>query len=384
MTILKNENMKELIVVYSTYKANTAPGNRLLGFLKDFVRLGIKTTLVLIYPDRNHGEEQITPEGFTIKRIWGCHKYKNRYWKVADTYYKFYRYIKSLPDESNILILGGTMYIPMLSRAKNINVFHERTENPEIINVLPLGFQRLYYNSCRNIAGIFGISTRIRDFFKEKGVRNAHVINMTVDSNRFTNLSKKVDDRYGKYIAYCGTVSNNKDGVDILIKSFSKIAPNHPDIKLVIIGKIPKKEEEQSNLKLIETLDLKDRIILTGEVEFTKMPQLLKNAEVLLLARPSGLQAEFGFPTKLGEYLLTENPVLITRVGDIPLFLKDSESAYIVEPNDVDAFANKLNWILENPDKASIVGPKGKEVALHNFNSTIESEKIINIIFNKL
>ena len=37
-------------------------------------------------------------------------------------------------------------------------------------------------------------------------------------------------------------------------------------------------------------------------------------------------------------------------------------------------------WALNNPEKASEVGEKGKEVALKHFNSETETEKLIKIL----
>ena len=61
------------------------------------------------------------------------------------------------------------------------------------------------------------------------------------------------------------------------------------------------------NLELIENLGVKNSVIFTGIVSAAEIPQILKNATVLALDRPDSLQAQCGFPTKLGEYLLTEN-----------------------------------------------------------------------------
>ena len=150
---------------------------------------------------------------------------------------------------------------------------------------------------------------------------------------------------------------------------------------MYIIGKTPSASDESGNLQLIETLGLKDRVVFTGVVPAADMPQLLTNAAVLALARPDNLQAKNGFPTKLGEYLLTGNPVVVTKVGDIPLFLKDGESALLAEAGNSQEFADKLCWALENPKEAQVIGKNGREVAMQNFNSAIETEKIIKSIW---
>jgi glycosyltransferase involved in cell wall biosynthesis len=85
------------------------------------------------------------------------------------------------------------------------------------------------------------------------------------------------------------------------------------------------------------------------------------------LDRPQSRQAKYGFPTKLGEYLLTGNPVVVTSVGDIPLFLKDGESAYLVEPDNIEEFAAKLDYVLSHYEESKRVGQNGREVALKHF-----------------
>ena len=110
------------------------------------------------------------------------------------------------------------------------------------------------------------------------------------------------------------------------------------------------------------------------------MPQLLKNARVLALARPNNLQAQFGFPTKLGEYLLTGNIVVVTSVGDIPLYLKDRENALLAEPSNIEHFAEKMDWALSHPQECELLGARGKEVAIKHFNAFNETQKLMTVI----
>ena len=110
------------------------------------------------------------------------------------------------------------------------------------------------------------------------------------------------------------------------------------------------------------------------------MPQMLKNVDILALDRPDNLQAKYGFPIKLGEYLLTENPVVVTRVGDIPLFLQDGVNALIAEPQNPYSFASKIIWAIEHPEQASLIGKAGAEVAIREFNCHVESKKMLSAI----
>lgn len=89
-------------------------------------------------------------------------------------------------------------------------------------------------------------------------------------------------------------------------------------------------------------LGVQDAVIFTGKVAAEELPNYLVNASILALSRPDSLQARNGFPTKLGEYLATGNPVLVTNVGEIPLFIKHGENGFIAEESNVDDFAKNL------------------------------------------
>lgn len=205
-----------------------------------------------------------------------------------------------------------------------------------------------------------------------------HIINIIVDDKRFEGIEKEAVSE--PYIAYCGSAYNNKDGVDQLIRAFALTHKVHPDIKLYIIGASPRKDQECSNVQLAEDLGVRDSIVFIGQIPSEKIPQMLKNARMLVLDRPQNVQAQYGFPTKLGEYLLTGNTTVLTRVGDMPLFLKDKVSTIFAQPDDPTDFSEKMNWCLENPEEAAAIGECGKEVALQHFNYRIETQKMVEIM----
>ena len=215
-------------------------------------------------------------------------------------------------------------------KKRGIDLYLEITESPEVF----LSGSRLYQPTleghlqlCHRLKSLIVISNQLKTFYASHGVPQdkISVVNMIVDTERFDNIRK--EDSGEVYVAYCGTVSNNKDGVDILLESFGKVVEKNSQLKLYIIGDTTSKDTINDNMEIIRKMGIEDKVVFTGKVQAEKMPQLLKNARVLALARPNNLQAQYGFPTKLGEYLLTGNVVVITSVGDIPLYLKDEENA---------------------------------------------------------
>ena len=207
-----------------------------------------------------------------------------------------------------------------------------------------------------------------------------HVINMIVDFSRFEGVKKNPDAE--KYIAYCGNVNkDNKDGVGELIASFVRYHEKYPDRKLYIIGPIVSKEQKEEYENYLDSLNALDSVVFTGAVSPSLIPQYFVNAEMLVLARPDNVQARYGFPTKLGEYLLSERPVVLTEVGNISNFLTDGQSAYIAQPGNIESISNKMMGVSSDSENANIVGNAGKDVAMRDFNSATETEKLLSIMF---
>ena len=78
--------------------------------------------------------------------------------------------------------------------------------------------------------------------------------------------------------------------------------------------------------------------------------------------------------------MATANPVIVTDVGEVSVYLHDCKSAFITEPDSVDSFTEKLIYVLEHPELAQKVGLQGKKVAYEVFNSNKQATNIINFI----
>jgi glycosyltransferase involved in cell wall biosynthesis len=204
---------------------------------------------------------------------------------------------------------------------------------------------------------------------------------MTVEASRFEGASSPVLEKI-KYIAYCGDIAGTKDGVSDLIKSFKLLSKRFSDLTMYIIGDAPHSNTLAKLKELSVELGVADKIVFTGRVARDEVPKYLCNATMLALERPPSLQADYGFPSKVGEYLATGNPVVVTNVGEISWFLEDGVSAFIVEPGNPDDFARKMEYVLENPEIAKRVGLKGREVAYSRFDYKVQGKRIIEFLQN--
>lgn len=370
--------MSKIFLLKGTHAPNTAASNRFMAMLKTFSDEGVDVEVVFFMSDSNNHEAPALPH-VHYQYLWKHFNPKNDKLKTLLYIYVYSKlFLRKLKEGDIVYSYGCNEMLSATLKKKGVKVYHERTEHP-MVSKLKLLNMRQYLEACTHVDGLFVISNSLKEYFTSIGVpkEKIHIINMTVEASRFDGLVCRPKERY---IAYCGKATNNKDGVDELIKAFAITAKTHPDVKLYIIGAPPKRSDESGNLELVERLGIASQVVFTGLVSANEIPQMLKDAEILALDRPDNMQAKYGFPTKLGEYLLTANPVAITRVGDIPMFLKDGVTALLAEPNSPKQFAEKLNWALDNREEALKIGAAGKELALENFDSVIETKKMIKII----
>lgn len=261
-----------------------------------------------------------------------------------------------------------------------VKIIHEVNEFPNLM--LDEKLYKIYLNKIvSQIDIIFLMTNSLFEFYKKtkNSETKLFLIPMTVDSTRFRK-SKPIFKNKQFTITYVGLMNNKKDGVDILIKAFSIVNKKYPNTKLKLIG--PKKpvQDYLQQLKIIKNKNLEDKVEYLGEISRNKVPNLLLESDCLALARPKSIQAQYGFPTKLGEYLMTGKPVVVTSVGDITYYLKDNYNAFIAEPDNVQDFANKIINVINDKENAKKVGKNGKSIALSFFDSKKQSENIVKIL----
>jgi glycosyltransferase involved in cell wall biosynthesis len=228
------------------------------------------------------------------------------------------------------------------------------------------------------IDGYSIISDQLISFFKGFVRRKIIVkIPMTVDFNRF---SERTLNEHGNYIFYAGSLSQDKDGIIHLLNAFSKFTLIANEVNLIICGDGSKKDKELF-MNTIKQLNIHDNVKYLGLINRNDIPGLVLNAMICVLPRPNSVQAQGGFPTKLGEYLASGKPVIVTDVGDIPKYLKNDE-AFIISNKDIESeLYDAFIEIKTDYNKALKIGMKGKERAKQEFsldNNALKIEKFIH------
>lgn len=377
-----------------TFPEGTAGTNRAYTFAKGFLENGINTYVICFqneYLESYNGNISGIKYYHPLNQTKRSNYFIERRWHKFIKYFRTFSLIRKINKESKVIAIdlftyriSAHFYVFLLARFFNIKLIFDRCEHPMQFykdNVFSQTSAKIKLALESKLSdGMFCISDYLIDFYNKIGFprQKLFLVPSTVDTERFsTHIPSALP---YDYILYCGSLTILKDGVDVLVNSFTKISSKYPEINLVLIGQGDTIEEETRIRELVAELNMRNRIIFLGQLSRTIIPVYLVNAKVLALARPSSIQAAAGFPSKLTEYLSTGNPVVVTNVGEIPIYLKDNENAFLSDPCDVDAFAGKLDFVLSNYEFARQVGSKGKELTSTVFNYSYQSKRMISFI----
>jgi glycosyltransferase involved in cell wall biosynthesis len=180
-------------------------------------------------------------------------------------------------------------------------------------------------------------------------------------------------------LVYTGSLINRKDGILFILEAFSEIAGTYPEIRLVMTGDINGSPDKETILEYLESHNLKTRVDLVGFVSKEELIRLTSTATALLLAKPDNRQNRYNMATKVGEYLLTGRPVVLSSVDPVCRQLVHRVDACIVHP-DSSEFAEELRFILDNPGRAGEIGSEGREKAYQLFDYKVHATRMNNYL----
>jgi glycosyltransferase involved in cell wall biosynthesis len=148
-----------------------------------------------------------------------------------------------------------------------------------------------------------------------------------------------------KKAVFAGRLCSEK-GIFDLVSAVKKVIKNRKDITFFILGDGPEKNRLK---KSIEDNDLSNFIKLCGFSN--NINDYYKSMDFLIL--PSLSES---MPMVILEAFALRKPVIATTVGGIPEIVQDNISGLLVKAGDVQALANAINTLLDDPQKVIDMG----------------------------
>jgi glycosyltransferase involved in cell wall biosynthesis len=155
-----------------------------------------------------------------------------------------------------------------------------------------------------------------------------------------------------------------------LLQAFARLAPQWPDVRLLLVGRGP--EEERLRM-LTDQLGLSARVHFAGE-QADVAPCL---GEMDLYVQSSVAE---GMSNSILEAMAVGLPVVATAVGGTPDVVADGETGVLVPGRDPAALADAVAGLLANSGKAAAFGRAGRARVEAHFSETRMLERVEDLL----
>jgi glycosyltransferase involved in cell wall biosynthesis len=159
----------------------------------------------------------------------------------------------------------------------------------------------------KNGALCFAISFKLVEYLSSICKDRTPVIHLPISVDvDFINLFKKnrsLNVAQQSIKIFYGGSFGFKDGFEYLIKGFELACESNNNIELILTGKVSKQMMDKVQL-LIFSSKRHQQIKFLGCLSDTDYYDTMVNSDILCMTRTNSKYSNFGFPFKLGEYLV--------------------------------------------------------------------------------
>lgn len=224
-----------------------------------------------------------------------------------------------------------------------------------------------YYHSisqvyARNIDAYISPSK----FLREKLVENGVTKPITVIPN-FISMAQYKNCETGKgYGLYFGRLVPIK-GLRTLVNA----AKINPQFRIMIAGD----GELASEISEMIACQHIGNVTLVGHVEGEALISLVANANFTII--PSEWYENY--PMSIIESFACAKPVIASNIGALPDLVIDNYNGLLFEPGNAVQLSNKIKYLFEHPNKATLLGKNGLRAVMANNDPEQHFQKIMNV-----
>ena len=360
MSSLKNfsHNKKRVVLLtLASFPVGNVSTLRYTSYLKSLYSNDVEP-YVVIYSPSNMARQQPARKGtvdgikffYSTKPTWtyGCIPEKIIYLIIGIV--SSIRYLNKISPDV-IILYGDNLFIiniifGIYAKLKSIKYIGDRSELPPE-KIRDSRWKMLLYGLKQKMFdGMIIMTKQLMQFYGQYS-KNPHFcffMPMTIDPSRFKGLTRK--NVAHPYIAVVFGI-HNRDGLSDTIKSFEYYCKKGGSYELRLIGDFESMPNYDELNTMIQHSTFKNRIIILGRQPNNVIPAILVNASILMTTPKYYISG--GFPTKLGEYMLSGVPVVATKTGELLDYIEPEKDMLMCEPGDIEAISDALLRI-ENDD----------------------------------
>ncbi len=162
----------------------------------------------------------------------------------------------------------------------------------------------------------------------------------------------------GPMLLFVGRMITQK-GVPYLIEAMPLVLEKHPRTKVLLVGR---GNSLESLKKKVKAMGLEDSVIFSGYMSEEMLKEAYGTCDVFVL--PSVWEV---LPIAILEAMASRKPVVCTNAGGDAELVEDGLNGYVVRMRDPKALAEKVNALLDDPEKRAQMGKASRKRAEEEF-----------------
>jgi glycosyltransferase involved in cell wall biosynthesis len=151
-------------------------------------------------------------------------------------------------------------------------------------------------------------------------------------------------------------------GQRYLVEAIPDLVKRFPNIKLLLVGPTREKKYKQSIINLIKSSKLEEHILILESVPHDEIPNIFNVCDIYV--QPS---LEEGFCISVIEAMACGKPIIGTKTGAIPEFIKESEGGILIDPASPEHIYSAAVHLLSNSKIIMEMGRKARKYAEDNY-----------------
>jgi len=231
---------------------------------------------------------------------------------------------------------------------------------------------------------VLSVSTALREHVIKMGADpgRVHVVPNAVDAGCFypdtpaADQEQASDSGDGPVLGFVGGL-RPWHGVQYLPQLLTRLLPDFPDLKLMIVGDGQMRAELESDL---QTFGVAQHVMFTGARSHTEIPDLIRSFDIALAPYPDTDHEFYFSPLKLFEYMGCGVPVIASDIGQIADVVNHGETGLLYRPGDVDALTRSCQELLADPQRRQRMGLKAAALIHEQYTWDHNAARVIEIV----
>jgi glycosyltransferase involved in cell wall biosynthesis len=180
------------------------------------------------------------------------------------------------------------------------------------------------------------------------------------------------DGRDAQHLLFVGVLTRLKRPLDV-IRAFAIVKQGFSDATLSLVGQVEDVAYEREMRQYIANAQLEEVEFLGSRTQ-QDIASLMRRSTVLVLA-----SVQENTPMVIAEAMASGLPVIASRVGGVPLMVKDNVDGLLFECGDTEGLAGQITRVFGDAELRERLSKNGREKAMATYSADAVASATVNV-----